>query len=399
MAIRPLTHRQQKAIFIFGVTVVYLAIVTWLDFLQGPFWWDEKHFWESALVFNDNLWPSLEELKTYDNLNTPLPFILFGALDYLFGGAYFSGRVFNLILSLGIAFVIGWPSKEKSGRALLCLIGLFMCPYFLWLSGRLYTEMVACSFVLWGMIAYFKGRHLLSALAFILAIASRQYMLAFPMAIATYEFVSIGKSYSQRHPIDLRQHWRWIAPGIACLSIFFWFYIFQGMAPESAIADHAPEVQKSTLALAPGGMINFLSFLGVYLVIPELILFWPEAPLESFKQNRKSWTIMAVILAVFCLIFPPLDFGQGIVMKIGLSMPQYWLQFLFFYSLALLTCLRFSTLNLYFWLVLFNSLIMMKAYPWDRYALPLVVIFWYLKSIDYPNPGQTKIEPLAETEL
>jgi hypothetical protein len=26
---------------------------------------------------------------------------------------------------------------------------------------------------------------------------------------------------------------------------------------------------------------------------------------------------------------------------------------------------------------------MIKAYPWDRYVLPLVVVFWYLKSIKF----------------
>jgi len=40
---------------------------------------------------------------------------------------------------------------------------------------------------------------------------------------------------------------------------------------------------------------------------------------------------------------------------------------------------------LFFWLFLFNALIMIKAWPWDRYVLPLAIVFWYMKSINYPH--------------
>jgi hypothetical protein len=398
MQIQSLSHRQQKLLFIFGITVIYLAILAWLDFLQGPIWWDEGPFWESSLTFNDNLWPTLEELRNYHSLNTPLPFIIFGGLDYLFGGGMVTGRLFNLILSLVIVAIIGWPSKEKGGRALLCLIGLFLCPYFLWLSGRLYTEMVACTLVLMGFVAYFRNRILISAVAFTLGIAARQYMIAFPLAVATYEFIELIKAVRIHSPIDWTRHWRWIAPTFAVLSMGFWIFLFQGLAPDSAIAGKAPAVQKSTFAVTPGGIINFLAFVGVYIVIPEFLLFRPETPFKTLRENRRKYLLIAGGLLIFCLIFPPMNFGNGMVIKLGKLMPTPWLHFLLFYSLALLACLRFSKPDLYFWLVLFNALIMMKALPWDRYALPLVIIFWYLKSIHYPAITPTKSIEASNTE-
>ncbi len=385
MQTRVLTPTQQKAIFIFGITVVYLLLVAWLDFLQGPDWWDEADFWKSSLTFSDNLWPSLEELRTYHSLNTPLPFIFWGGLEYLFGGGIFVGRLLNLMLSLGIIAIIGWPSREKGGRAILCLVGLWLCPYFLWLSGRLYTEMIASMLVLLGFVAYFKNRHGLSCLAFILAISSRQYMLAFPLAVATYELISMVNGYRQNHDIKLVWHWRWIAPLVASLSILGWVAIFQGLAPASAIPGKAPDVQQTMFALNPRGIVYFLSFIGAYIVIPELILFRPQTPLKTFRDNRNKWFLIAIGLLIYCLIvFPPVDSGSGNIMKIGRLIPGVWFQVAFFYFLSLLTCLRFSKPDLYFWLVVFNSLIMVKAWPWDRYVLPLVVVFWYLKSINYP---------------
>jgi hypothetical protein len=119
------------------------------------------------------------------------------------------------------------------------------------------------------------------------------------------------------------------------------------------------------------------------------------------RENRNQWLLIALGLLIFCLIFPPLDFGNGNIIKLGKLMPTPWLHFLLFYGLALLTCLRFSKPDLYFWLVLFNALIMMKALPWDRYVLPLVVVFWYLKSINYPHtaapdPSQETPAPLPD---
>ena len=49
--------------------------------------------------------------------------------------------------------------------------------------------------------------------------------------------------------------------------------------------------------------------------------------------------------------------------------------------MALLAGVRFLRADLMFLMIVLNSLVMMKAWPWDRYALPLVVAFWYFKSV------------------
>lgn len=376
-----LNRTQQKVLFLFGVTLVYLLVVTYLDFLLGPIWGDEGRFWESSLTFSDSLIPTLDDLKTYNSLNTPFPFMMFGLLEYLFDGGIFAGRVLNLFLSLCIVAIIGWPTKSRGGRAILCLIGLLACPYFLWVSGRLYTEMIACIWGLLGIMAYVRNRPLLSGLAFVLAIASRQYMLAFPAAIATYEFLRSAQASYQEKQIDWTRQLRWIAPSIAALSIFGWFALFQGLAPASATVDKAPEVQKTLWALELGRSVNFLSFIGLYIVIPELLLFRPQSPLASIKKHWKIWASIAVLLLLFCLIFPPSVVGFGSLLKVANLLPNYPLQFCLYYSLALLACIRFARPDLMFWLVAFHAAMMTKAIPWDRYVLPLAMAFWYLKSI------------------
>ncbi|WP_414622303.1 hypothetical protein [Calothrix sp. CCY 0018] len=81
------------------------------------------------------------------------------------------------------------------------------------------------------------------------------------------------------------------------------------------------------------------------------------------------------------IVFPPLK-GHGILIKIARLFPNDFFRLLLFYSLALVTSVRFSYRpNLAFWIVLVNSVLMVKAYPWDKYLLPLLIIFWHLKSI------------------
>ncbi|MEL6454640.1 MAG: hypothetical protein AAFQ40_07985, partial [Cyanobacteria bacterium J06623_5] len=229
-------HSKQKFIFLLSVTAIYVALLAGLNFLQGPFWADEGAFWRTSLTFSDRLIPTIESISDYNELNTPLPFIVFGFLEYLFGQGIVAGRLLNIVLSIGIVFVIGWPRKRGHDGRMLCALGLLMCPYYLLFSGRLYTEMIACAFAILGFASYVRDRHLLSCIAFILAISSRQYMLAFPVAIATYEFGGLliqilsprNSEQFKSQGFQWQHQWRWVAPTVAALSILVWFFLFKG---------------------------------------------------------------------------------------------------------------------------------------------------------------------------
>ncbi len=380
-----LNHSQKKFIFILGITAIYTALLVWHNFLHGPLLGDEGSFWETSLTFSDRLIPTIDDLRNYGELNTPLPFIIYGALEYLFHQGIFAGRLLNLILALTMIFIIGFPSRDKGGRAIMCAIGLFICPSFIRHGALLYTDLMACFWVLMGFVSYVRNRHLLSSIAFILAIASRQYMLAFPAAIATYEFIVAVRNSKNLREFNLANHWRWIAPAIAVLSIFGWIYLFQGLAPEIATENTGHEVQKNISTVTPGGVINFLAFYGLYIVVPEFILFSQEFKLQvmlkSLKQHRRKIILIAAGLLLLFLIFPPFLIGGGKLMQIVYLLPDDILKIALLYSLSLLTCLRFSQPNLISLVVLFNTLIMMKAYPWEKYIMPLAVVFWYFKSL------------------
>ncbi len=370
----------KKFLFLVIITAIYTVLLIGRDFLQTPALWDETHYWNNILKFSNQLFPGIDDLRDYNELSTPLPFIIFGSLEYLFHGGIFVGRLLNLILSLIIVFIIGWPSQNKQNYSILCLIGLLLCPYFLWHSSTIYTEMISCFWVLLGFVTYGRNLHLLSSVAFILGIASRQYMLVFPAAIAVYEFIIAMVKFKKIRRINLLEQWRWIAPLIAVLSIFLWIYLFQGLAPDTGIETHAPEVQKTVWAITPGVAINFIAFVGLYIVIPEFILFQPRTKLQILKRQWRKIILIAICLLLCFLVFPPHLTGFGSVRKIADFLPHDLLKICLIYFLSLLACIRFAKLDLISLIVLFNSLIMMKAFPWDKYVLPLAVVFWFWKS-------------------
>ncbi|NJL87258.1 MAG: hypothetical protein HC886_16825 [Leptolyngbyaceae cyanobacterium SM1_1_3] len=82
--------------FIFAIALIYISLFVGLQYLNAPLWWDEKTFWlTTQRYFSDSLLPSLATLKSYPELNTPLPFIIYGALEYLFKDGLFTGRLLN----------------------------------------------------------------------------------------------------------------------------------------------------------------------------------------------------------------------------------------------------------------------------------------------------------------
>lgn len=260
--------------------------------------------------------------------------------------------------------------------------------------------MIACFWVLMGLIGYVRQRYHWSAVAFVLVIASRQYMLAFPAEIATYEFIVALVNVRQIGTIHWREQWRWIAPALAACSILGWFYLFQGLAPASAYRSRpTPEIQTTLWAIEPGGAIHYLAFISLYIVIPEFLLFNTCSRLRSWRaqwgQEKYRVGIIALGLLLFMLVFPPPEFANGNVVKLAGLLSHGALRWGFYYLLALLACVRFAKPNLMAFLIFFNADIMVKAHPWNRYVLPMLVAFWYLISLDAADQFSIPWRPLS----
>ncbi|MBV6623863.1 MAG: hypothetical protein KI793_13170 [Rivularia sp. (in: Bacteria)] len=390
-----------KVFFFFAIFLVYFTVFFIEDKLAFAPVWDETHFWETSLRFSKSLIPDLSLLRNYGQLNTPLPFIVFGALEYLFKGGIFAGRFLNFILSFAITCTIGFSHTANKKHVILAVLGLLLFPYYLKYSTLLYTDIIATFFVIYGFWFYLRSLNILSSIAFILAIASRQYMLVFPVSLVAFEIYNAVKpkfskhsakhintandnQYKKQSPILSS---RVIMLFIASLSIGGWFLLFGGIAPQSGLnLSYAPKVQQSLFAVTPASSLYFLACVGLHFVMPELLLFHTRILFRPWIAIRKLLTLKNLLLAVaLILLFAlfPLSHSHGLLTKMGRLLPNDFLQLILYYFFALIAAVRFSRrIDIAFWILLVNCGLMMKAYSWDKYVLPLAVVFWYLKSIN-----------------
>ena len=249
---------KEKTLLFLFIVLLYFLIVVVFQYLHFPPRLDESHFWQSSILFSKGM--TFEKITNYNELNTPLPFILFGVVEYFFKGGVAVARLINLIFSFIIMNVILYSSKKNVKNSMFSALGLLIFPYFILTSTHVYTDIIASFFVLFGFVFYKKNKHFLSTISFILAISSRQYMLAFPLAIFIYEYL---KYKSKKN---------WVFYLVASSSILFWVILFGGFGPEKAI-----QIQNiSTINLfffIPHNSLYFLACIGLYFVIPEIIFF------------------------------------------------------------------------------------------------------------------------------
>jgi hypothetical protein len=374
---------------VIALAILYALIVAALGGMRFPPTGDELHFWSTSLAFSRAGMPSSEALRSYTDLNTPLPFVLWGALEHWFHQGIRAPRLLNMALSFVLVSIVAWPARDPR-RRLIAAIGLLLCPYYLFVSSHMYTDTIAIFFSVSGVAAHLRRRYFLSGVFFVLAVACRQYMVAFPFALAAHA-IADGRG-------DTRPVGAWLAPTLAVCSLAGWYLFFGDFAPPAEIA-------RQEILTAPAGVIlprnslYLLACVGLYFVVPSSVLYRRTIAVEDLRRPR---TLLAAtgLLALFVL-FPPLGNARVDLATMGLfdatlrhaGLPDAGRLAVFYvFALAAVHGLRRWTLSLGF--LACNALVMMKAHlAWDKYALPLIAVLWYLESRGW-NGGSGR-EPAA----
>ncbi|MCK5659191.1 MAG: hypothetical protein KAH96_04890 [Alphaproteobacteria bacterium] len=397
----------------------YLFLFIHFDYLTFPATKDELHFWPTAVKFSHTYIPSLELLKNYGELNTPLPFIIFGLIEKIWEGGIAYGRTFNFISSITIAFIVGYPYPSRNQtKSVLALSAVLFSPYFIGMSTHLYTDIIAIFFTLCGCVLHQKSHFTKSALCFILGISCRQYMVAFPFALFLFAIYD-------KFPTRLKDSSRWITPLIACFSLLGWIIFFSGLGPQEEIS-RQQITTTSFFYLIPENCNYFLACLGVYYCLPEMAFnqFFKTDLATNIPQvqtsqpsvtppenkskrplagsNLPSWItrkklFATLLLGILFLFFPPLQNNNYSIPMMGFLdkflhlFCNDFFRMITLYFLALLATIRFIKIDQNFFFVWINVLLMLKAHiAWDKYTLPLIVILWFYWNEKYPGKTITR---------
>lgn len=390
MAFKSTTIRPVYITFI--IAIVYVAVLVVKDFLGFPeIYQDENHYLPTAVMFSHEIIPSLNLLKTYNQLNTPLPFILGGWVVRLLGEDVQYLRLMNFLFSFCLLQLFVWYKPGSQSQRWLYFIPLVAMPSFYLCSVHYYTDMVAWLAVLIGLAAYLEGRHWVGCLAFAAAVASRQYMLAFPLAILLFEAVILMKCEGNLKAF-IGRAWSekvMVCYSLSVLSLLPWVALWGGPAPEAIMNEQhygdAPFYN-------PGFVIYTAAITAFYFVIPEAILSrkWDYFRTYPFRYPRTFAAIVAGVMLLLMFFparqtyneyftWPFLGYFDQLLETAGIG---GWFKQGIFGILMVLTLIRFTELplvSLSGFLALTNILLLGKVQlSWDKYLFPTLMVLWFL---------------------
>jgi hypothetical protein len=371
-----------KRTFLAGVVLACAAAFAFSDGLHQEPEKDETHFLHSSYGFRGAF--GLEALRDYPELVTPLALVIWGELDHLTGDGLYYGRLLNLALTFAMVCLVAFCAPKDWPRGALAALGLLLFPYTLPLGVHLYTDTLAVFAVVAGTVALARSRPVLAWVAFSCAIATRQYTVQIPAALAAAE--ALGWLRGER------ERWKAVAAcGAACATLLDWIAFYGGLANEAGIEDWvgfypAPMMHATEFLLDQG--LYALAGLGVFFVAVEAVLFRCNPVSPELRSPRGA--LLALALAGLFWLDPPVLTANHPGGPIGraalllLPAPDFdWARVAIYYALALLAVGRFAArIDAGFWLVSAVFLLAMKQQlPWEKYLFPTLAVLWTLVSL------------------
>jgi len=368
--------------FLGGVAIAFVVTFLAADGLRFEPEKDEIHFRASAEAFRGGF--AVDALRSYPEVVTPLALVVWGELEHFTGAGLRLGRLLNLALMLAVVCMVAFAAPAAWPRGALAAIGLLVFPYSLPLAAHLYTDVIAVFFAVAGTLALARGRPVLACIAFAGGIATRQYVIQIPAALAAAECVAWLRGDGVR--------WKTLlACGISGLTLLGWVAFFGGLAPQAGIdawVSRYPAPMMSATGLVLHHGLYALTGIGAYFVLVEALLF-RRSPLPRELLGRRTLALALALAAVFWLDPPVLSASHtggpiGRVARVLLPAPDFdVVRVSLYYLLALLAVLRFAgRLDAGFWVVAAGFVLAMKQQlPWEKYLFPTLAVLWTLVSL------------------
>jgi len=367
--------------------IAFCAVVGWqMQLNAAPPLRDETHYWPNAQYLTSDGFPSLEKLRTYSELCTPLSLTLFGWADRLTGGGLPAARYFSLgavCLTLVLFVLLARGPDRRVVPAALCMLAF---PYFLGVGVHIYPDSFAILFTLLGLALFQRDRPWIAALFFTLAISCRQYMVAFPVGLALWEIAEL---------IRLRpanERWRAIltssksAAGFSgALVLSAWIIFWGGFGPPGEVKRQAVSTAQHTILFYPQYALYGLACLGLYFAYCGWVIFDRKLQPRAVVSVRSI--ALLLVVAICFWFFPPQDNFHYEIDNMGYfdrmireaAGAHSTTRLIILGAFAWIATMAFCRRSLVSTLVMVHLLVLAKAHiAWDKYELPMLLCLWFL---------------------
>lgn len=278
------------------ILIIFLLIFECLLYLtigiNQPSWGDEGHFIETIREFGEET--SIYQLKHYNEMSTPLPFILYAWWGKIFGFQLHQLRIFSLIISL-ITFILYFQLFSsvfrKDSVSYLLTLFLFFQPYMIGLSVFVYTDMLMMLFLALVLHAVKNERKFLLFFSAVGGLLCRQYFIYIVIASSSFYLLKIYREENQISKQLL------ISSIISLIPLFLLFIFWGGLSPQNAVKDI---YLKAGVQFELSFLYLYISLFSVYL-FPLALFYW-----KYFYKNRKVIISSLIIsLSYFLVLIEP----------------------------------------------------------------------------------------------
>lgn len=382
-------YRKSLVLFIVFIIVFELLVILVGDIVRPGWshWSDEWHFQNTIKRFGNEI--NLYNLKHYEEMSTPLPFLIYALWGRMMGFDLFHLRMLSVIIAIltYIAFHRLLFIALKDGKKVFWG-GAFLVaqPYMIGLSIFVFTDMTAILFMVLACLALLKRRPILLGICIMMAILSRQYIAFLALAAGIYFLVDYLRV---RRKSSLYMMLSSVVSVIPYILLALWW---GGPTPDNTMQyrylDYGFTFNAHALSL-------YIGLIWVYGF--PLLLFY----LKKFYCDYKVW-IAGVIASGFYLLFPvgpsqpTINVGISTVglfhrfLK-ALLLGEFWIQVVFYLSflLAMPVVIRLAgdcyrrfkrrlhdtPLFLDLAILAFFVVMPFSYLSWEKYLMPMLPLF------------------------
>lgn len=372
------------------LVILYELLCYFFIVLKKPITGDEHHFYETIVIFSKNLtWGTI---LSYDELITPLTFIIYGWFAKTFGTDLHTVRIVSLIIGF-FTHTFFFVLLKNILRQPFIYWGLFIIwllnPYILGFNGLVFTDGLSNLLIVGFLFAVYKNHYMLAFLAASLLIYTRQYNILIVGAAGIYYLLLASKDKG----LNLKML---LSLALGSATIIPLFIMWRGFSPVGAMSEKLTAVP----------FIFYAESLPVYIYC----IFIFVLPISGFiiwhsKISKKEWYFIIIFTLFFYNLFPvapsfiavqdgfhtvglfdklvTLISGNNVVKHLLLYLSFLFGSVLFYlfvkefflrrYHLKSLDFQRFSLI----YLIIFLAAMMVNFQIWEKYftqVLPVVLI-------------------------
>jgi hypothetical protein len=274
-----------SVLFIIGVQLFIVSIVG----LKSLCYHDECHFVETVKLIGQN--PNIDSIKHYNEMSTPLPFVMYALWGRVVGFELYHLRILSIIVAVSVCFLffrLCDLTFRSETLALSCTAFFVLNPYIIGLSVYVYTDMLTLLFMILGCLCILKQKELLLCLCLSGMLLCRQYSIFFVGAALLY--------YGIGYVAEKRTECLRMALAVICsiIPLVMLMLFWGGLSPDSEIRT---VYSNESLFFHPSHVILYVMQLVIYL-LPFVVFNWKHL------YGKLTAVVCAFLLSWLYWVFP-----------------------------------------------------------------------------------------------